>query len=99
MKQDDERPKTTVYSPETGRIIPPPSRALSRNGASRRAQRDRFLGNLQHIAAEPDMENMVSSLTISLELVTTTRHDSDDYAAMTWHNNYHWKPSAVKSTM
>ncbi|XP_025095180.1 protein TBATA-like isoform X1 [Pomacea canaliculata] len=68
-KADDERPKTTVYSPETGRIIPPPSRALSRNGASRRAQRDRFLGNLQHIAAEPDMENMV--LTMLCQILQT----------------------------
>lgn len=59
LSQDEERPKSTMYSPETGRLIPPPSRAMSR-GFSRRGQRERYLGHLQHIAAEPDMETVVS---------------------------------------
>lgn len=53
-----ERPKTK-YSAETGRLIPPPSRAMSR-GASRQGSRHgRIYNPLQHIAAEPDMESMV----------------------------------------
>ena len=48
-----------MYSQETGRLIPPPSRAMSR-GNSRRAQRSYGLGSLQHIVPAPDLENMVS---------------------------------------
>ena len=53
-----ERPKTQ-YSETTGRLIPPPSRAMSR-GPSRGASRQGRMGQLQHIAAEPDMEAVVS---------------------------------------
>ncbi|XP_071829251.1 protein TBATA-like isoform X2 [Apostichopus japonicus] len=50
-----EQPKrTSVYSAETGRLIPPPSRAMSR-GASRQRQREPFL----HIAPEQSNENLV----------------------------------------
>ncbi|BFZ02914.1 hypothetical protein BsWGS_05953 [Bradybaena similaris] len=54
------RKRSTVYSPETGRIIPPPSRAVSR-GQSRRGQGNQQFtgGNLQHISAYPDWDNLV----------------------------------------
>lgn len=58
--EDEGRPRSTQYSPETGRLIPPPSRAMSR--ASRRGNRAGagFVGgNLQHISADPDLENVV----------------------------------------
>ncbi|KAK3089659.1 hypothetical protein FSP39_005440 [Pinctada imbricata] len=58
--QPMERPKT-MYSETTGRLIPPPSRAMSR-GQSRQASRQGRMGQLQHIAAEPDMEAMVLSM-------------------------------------
>lgn len=54
-----ERPKTQ-YSETTGRIIPPPSRAMSRGRTGSRQGRDKYFGTLQHIAPEPDMETMVS---------------------------------------
>ena len=57
-----ERPKTQ-YSETTGRLIPPPSRAMSR-GNSRQASRQGSRGgnrNFQHIAEDPDMETEVSS--------------------------------------
>lgn len=53
-----ERPRTQ-YSETTGRIIPPPSRAMSRGRTVSRQGGDKYYGNLQHIAAEPDMETMV----------------------------------------
>jgi hypothetical protein len=56
-----ERPKTQ-YSETTGRIIPPPSRAMSRGRIGSRQGRDKYYGNLQHIAPEPDMETMVSQV-------------------------------------
>lgn len=50
-----EQPKrTSVYSAETGRLIPPPSRAMSR-GASRQRKREPFL----HIAPEQSNETLV----------------------------------------
>ncbi|CAG5117107.1 unnamed protein product [Candidula unifasciata] len=54
------RKRSTVYSPDTGRIIPPPSRAVSR-GQSRKGQaNNQFIGgNLQHISTYPDWENLV----------------------------------------
>lgn len=54
------RPRT-VYSADTGRIIPPPSRAMSRR-ASRHGSRQGQMGQqpFLHIAAEPDMESTVS---------------------------------------
>lgn len=57
-----ERPKTQ-YSETTGRIIPPPSRAMSRGKTGSRQGRDKYFGTLQHIAPEPDMETMVSHFT------------------------------------
>ncbi|KAL4239370.1 hypothetical protein ACF0H5_000187 [Mactra antiquata] len=60
-----ERPKTQ-YSETTGRLIPPPSRAMSRGASrqgsrqgSRMGQRDILQRNLQHIAEDPDMESHV----------------------------------------
>lgn len=60
-----ERPKTQ-YSETTGRLIPPPSRAMSRGSSrqgsrqgSRAGQRDLFQRNFQHIAEDPDMESHV----------------------------------------
>ncbi|KAK7112442.1 protein TBATA-like isoform X2 [Littorina saxatilis] len=70
-KAEEERPKTTMYSQETGRLIPPPSRAMSR-GNSRRGQRTPYYGlggNLQHIAPAPDMENVV--LTMLCQILQT----------------------------
>lgn len=58
LPKEPEKPRT-LYSAETGRLIPPPSRAMSRAAsrrASRHGNRDQFL---HHIAAEPDMESMV----------------------------------------
>ncbi|GFO23518.1 protein spatial [Plakobranchus ocellatus] len=66
-KDEETRPRSTMYSPETGRLIPPPSRAMSR-GVSRRGARGAQIGgpqqpwasgNLQHISTDPDLENMV----------------------------------------
>ncbi|XP_013392445.1 uncharacterized protein LOC106160400 [Lingula anatina] len=51
------RPKTQ-YSSETGRLIPPPSRAMTRQG-SRQNKRQQFFSQYEHIAPEPDMETMV----------------------------------------
>lgn len=60
-----ERPKTQ-YSETTGRLIPPPSRAMSRGPSrqgsrlgSRSGQRDLYQRNFQHIAEDPDMESQV----------------------------------------
>ncbi|RUS85571.1 hypothetical protein EGW08_006654, partial [Elysia chlorotica] len=66
-KEEEARPRSTMYSPDTGRLIPPPSRAMSR-GMSRKgsrggqyggAQQPWASGNLQHISTDPDVENMV----------------------------------------
>ncbi|CAL1527451.1 unnamed protein product [Lymnaea stagnalis] len=60
-KQDVEvRPRSTMYSPETGRLIPPPSRAMSRSGSRKGRGQQQFIGgNFQHISADPDLENIV----------------------------------------
>ena len=58
-----ERPKTQ-YSETTGRIIPPPSRAMSRGKTGSRQGRDKYYGTLQHIAPEPDMETMVNTCNL-----------------------------------
>ncbi|XP_046364997.2 uncharacterized protein LOC124141135 [Haliotis rufescens] len=75
-KRDQERPRTTQYSAETGRLIPPPSRNMSR-GASRRG-RPQFVPSMQHIAAEPDIENMV--LTMLCQILQT----EDINAVQSW---------------
>lgn len=81
-KHEEDRPKTTLYSQETGRLIPPPSRAMSRAN-SRRGNRsfvgpggvggaatNGFVGgNLQHISAAPDVENVV--LTMLCQILQT----------------------------
>ncbi|XP_059140441.1 protein TBATA-like [Physella acuta] len=55
--EEEKRPRTSVYSPDTGRLIPPPSRAMTRGGSRRGHQ---FVGgNFQHISADPDLENTV----------------------------------------
>lgn len=59
--KQEERPRTTQYSADTGRIIPPPSRAMSRKG-SRQGHRQPLF---DHIVAEPDMESYVSVYRIS----------------------------------
>ena len=58
MKAEPNKPRTSQYSSETGRLIPPPSRAMSR-GASRASQRDKFMNKLQHITDDNSPENMV----------------------------------------
>jgi len=60
-KEEEQRPRTTMYSAETGRIIPPPSRMASRGGSRRgRTVPAGFVGgSLQHISADPDFENIV----------------------------------------
>ncbi|KAK7498589.1 hypothetical protein BaRGS_00010249 [Batillaria attramentaria] len=68
-EEEQPRPRTTMYSPDTGRLIPPPSRAMSRGASRRGYQADRFLGPLQHIAAEPDLENTV--LTMLCQILQT----------------------------
>ena len=62
-KEEEQRPRTTMYSAETGRIIPPPSRMASRGGSRRgRTVPAGFVGgSLQHISADPDFENIVSN--------------------------------------
>ncbi|XP_067671844.1 protein TBATA-like [Haliotis asinina] len=75
-KRDPERPRTTQYSAETGRLIPPPSRMMSR-GASRRG-RPQFVPTMQHIAPEPDMENVV--LTMLCQILQT----EDVNAVQSW---------------
>ncbi|KAH9508471.1 hypothetical protein Btru_055289 [Bulinus truncatus] len=58
--EEEKRPRSTMYSPDTGRLIPPPSRAMSRSGSRRGRGNQQFLtGNLQHISADPDLENIV----------------------------------------
>lgn len=56
-----ERPRTQ-YSEKTGRLIPPPSRAMSRGQSRGQSRGGQPMPNLQHIAAEPDMESMVLSM-------------------------------------
>ena len=58
-QEEPPRPRTTQYSTETGRLIPPPSRAMSR-GNSRQTARDRFFNQFQNIIDEDGVENMVS---------------------------------------
>ncbi|KAL3876749.1 hypothetical protein ACJMK2_034545 [Sinanodonta woodiana] len=60
-KKEPERPKTQ-YSETTGRIIPPPSRALSRGRSRSGSRMEQRLGNFQHIATEPDMEAHVLAM-------------------------------------
>ncbi|KAL8616967.1 hypothetical protein ACOMHN_041885 [Nucella lapillus] len=67
LQKAEDRPRT-VYSQETGRLIPPPSRALSR-GNSRRGQRLPINPTLQHIVPAPDMENVV--LTMLCQILQT----------------------------
>ncbi|CAH1793819.1 unnamed protein product [Owenia fusiformis] len=54
-----EQPRQTVYSTNTGRLIPPPSRAMSRGPGSRMSQREKMFTQMEHIAAAPDTENTV----------------------------------------
>ncbi|XP_022112211.1 uncharacterized protein LOC110991225 isoform X3 [Acanthaster planci] len=59
-EQQEAQPKrTSVYSADTGRLIPPPSRAMSR-GFSRQKQRPREL--FHHIAPEVDQEALVMEM-------------------------------------
>ncbi|XP_038062082.1 protein TBATA-like isoform X2 [Patiria miniata] len=59
-EQQEAQPKrTSVYSADTGRLIPPPSRAMSR-GFSRQKQRPRDL--FHHIAPEVDQEALVMEM-------------------------------------
>lgn len=67
-KPEVERPKTQ-YSETTGRLIPPPSRAMSRGSSrqgsrhgSRQGQRPGPHGYLQHIVENPDLENVVGKI-------------------------------------
>ena len=53
-----EQPRTAHYSQETGRLIPPPSRAMSR-GNSRASRREQAFNQFSHIAEGPDVESMV----------------------------------------
>nr|XP_022316135.1 protein TBATA-like isoform X2 [Crassostrea virginica] len=72
-----ERPKTQ-YSETTGRIIPPPSRAMSRGKTGSRQGRDKYYGTLQHIAPEPDMETMV------LQMLCQILQTEDINAVQAW---------------
>lgn len=55
---EEKRPRTSVYSSETGRLLPPPSRAMTRQG-SRAGKRQQLMQQVEHITGEPDVENMV----------------------------------------
>jgi len=56
-----QRPRTTEYSTETGRLIPPPSRAMSRH-ASRQGRREQLFSQWQQtIGEQPEVEDMVSA--------------------------------------
>ncbi|KAL8565007.1 hypothetical protein ACOMHN_003383 [Nucella lapillus] len=68
LPREEEKPRASMYSQETGRLIPPPSRAMSR-GNSRRGQRMPNLGAFSHIVPAPDMENMV--LTMLCQILQT----------------------------
>ncbi|XP_048762455.1 protein TBATA-like isoform X2 [Ostrea edulis] len=72
-----ERPRTQ-YSETTGRIIPPPSRAMSRGRTVSRQGGDKYYGNLQHIAAEPDMETMI------LQMLSQILQTEDINAIQAW---------------
>lgn len=54
-----KRPWTSQYSEETGRLIPPPSRAGSRGGPSRNASRDHLISRLGNLDDNPDVELQV----------------------------------------
>ncbi|XP_071808803.1 protein TBATA-like isoform X2 [Asterias amurensis] len=58
-QQEVQPRRTSVYSAETGRLLPPPSRAMSR-GFSRQKQRPRDL--FQHIVPEMDQEALVMEM-------------------------------------
>jgi len=55
------KPRTAQYSTTTGRLIPPPSRAMSR-GNSRAARREVFFNKLQNISDNPDIETMIMQM-------------------------------------
>ncbi len=53
------RPRTSQYSAETGRLIPPPSRAMSRGGPSRGASRGFTATKQLDMMEDPAMEDQV----------------------------------------
>ncbi|XP_074648369.1 protein TBATA-like isoform X2 [Tubulanus polymorphus] len=57
--QDNERHTKTQYSANTGRLIPPASRAMSRG---RTGTRHKFRRELEHIIEEGNMETMVLTM-------------------------------------
>ncbi len=59
---DGYRPRTSQYSAETGRLIPPPSRAMSR-GASRQQSRAGFLNKLNSLTDDINLEETVRTFT------------------------------------
>ncbi|KAJ8022689.1 Protein TBATA [Holothuria leucospilota] len=71
-----EQPKrTSVYSAETGRLIPPPSRAMSR-GSSRQRQREPFL----HIMPEQSNETLTDSIAAVQEWLVASGDQEKDLA-------------------
>ncbi|XP_039273502.1 protein TBATA-like [Styela clava] len=67
--------RRTIYSAETGRLVPPPSRAMSRQ-ASR--QGGRPYGSYQHISAYPDTE------TLMLEMLCQILQTDSVHAVQQW---------------
>uniref|UniRef100_A0A1I8H186 Similar to n=1 Tax=Macrostomum lignano TaxID=282301 RepID=A0A1I8H186_9PLAT len=65
-QQQPEQSQTArpMYSRQTGRLIPPPSRAMSRRPlrSSRRSTPAHVLSNYEHISAAPDLESAVFSM-------------------------------------
>lgn len=65
-----EQRRKTVYSSETGRIVPPPSRAMSRQASRQRMYPTAY----QHISAFPDTETIMLELLCQI-LQTDSVHE------------------------
>ncbi|KAK2189612.1 hypothetical protein NP493_101g05046 [Ridgeia piscesae] len=73
-----QRPRTTEYSTETGRLIPPPSRAMSRH-ASRQGRREQLFSQWQQtIGEQPEVEDMV------MQMLCQILQTDDLSAVQTW---------------
>ncbi|KAI0217165.1 Protein TBATA [Lamellibrachia satsuma] len=72
------RPRTTEYSTETGRLIPPPSRAMSRH-ASRQGRREQLFSQWQQVTGQqPEVEDMV------MQMLCQILQTDDLSAVQTW---------------
>jgi len=61
QKAEGNRPRTSQYSAATGRLVPPPSRAMSRQ-ASRQGRRTATMEQLEQLTGDPDTESIVLAM-------------------------------------